>query len=145
MDNSKAEKKAKNKKDESQDKKKKIQKSLTVSKKIKLHAFKNLPEMKNEEIIENKPNDICSICGQKNTKLFDMKCSSNHYLCFKCLYDFFLTNICDILNESKNNKKEILIKCPECYNKDNSGGLEIKNEELLNLIKENMERGVQKL
>ena len=143
MDNSKAEKKAKNKKDiESQDKKKKIHKSLTVNKKIKLQAFKNHQEIKNEEIMENKPNDICSICGQKNTKLYEMKCNSNHYSCFKCLYDFFLTNICDILNESKNNKKEILIKCPQCYSTDNSGGIEIKNEELLNLIKENNERGV---
>ena len=71
MDNSKPEKKAKNKKDiESQDKKKKIHKSLTVNKKIKLQAFKNHQEIKNEEIIENKPNDICSICGQKNTKLY---------------------------------------------------------------------------
>ena len=68
-----------------------------------------------------------------------MKCTSHHYICFKCIYDFFLININEILNESKNNKKEILIKCPQCYNINNSGGIIFKNNELLTLIKENMD------
>ena len=145
MDNSKSEKKGKNKKDmESQDKKKSknMQKENVGSKKGKNSGLKNHTEIKNDDVIENKPIDFCSICGQKKQKLFEMKCSSNHYSCFKCLYDFFLKNICEILNESKNNKKEILIKCPECYNTNNSGSLEFKNVELLALIKENLEMEV---
>ena len=140
MDNSKNEKKAKNKKDiESQDKKKsKIQKKDTLHPKKMKNSIKNTPEVKNDEIIEYKSIDLCSICGQKKSKLFEMKCTSNHYSCFKCLYDFFLINICEIINENKNNKKEILIKCPECYNTNNYGGVEFKNDELLSLIKENI-------
>ena len=148
MDNSKADKKGKNKKDaEAHDKKKSKnvnKKEAKVEKKLKTSPAKIEPEIKNPEIVEKKPSDICSKCSQKKTKLFDMKCTSNHYFCFECLYDFFLTNISEILNENKNNKKEILIKCPECYNINNSGGIEFKNEELLNLIKENIIKKEQK-
>ena len=135
MDNSKADKKSKNKKDgEIVDKKKqKNQKAENInSKKLKSTSFKPPSETK---IIEN-----CSICDEKSTKLYEMKCSSNHYVCFKCLYDFFLTNINEILNESKNNKKEILIKCPECFSTNNPGGVEFKNSDLFILIKEYQEK-----
>ena len=143
MDNSKKYKKQKSKKDtEVSDKKKQklIKKESYKDKKIIQSNLKVNPEIKSPEVHENKNIDLCSTCLQKNSKLFDMKCSSNHYICFKCLYDFFLVNINDILSESKNNKKEILIKCPECYNINNSGGIEFKNEELLHLIKENIEQ-----
>ena len=139
MNNSKGDKKGKNKKEtELQDKKKsKILKKDNIPQKKSKTSTAQIPtEVINPEIVEKKPSDICSICGQKKSKLFDMKCTSNHYSCFECLYDFFLTNISEILNENKNNKKEILIKCPECFNVNNSGGIELKNEELLNLIKE---------
>ena len=148
MDNSKADKKGKNKKDaEAHDKKKSKnvnKKEAKVEKKLKTSPAKIEPEIKEPEIVEKKPSDICSKCSQKKTKLFDMKCTSNHFFCFECLYDFFLTNISEILNENKSNKKEILIKCPECYNINNSGGIEFKNEELLNLIKENIIKKEQK-
>ena len=140
MDNSKSDKRNKHKKDnDAQDKKKQKKESIT-QKKLKASSLKNQPETKESEICEMKVNDTCSICCQKDTKLFEMKCTSNHYVCFKCLYDFFLTNISEILNESKNNKKEILLKCPQCYNINNSGGIEFKNDELLTLFKENMEK-----
>ena len=143
MENSKKDKKSKSKKDvEVLDKKKqKVQKTDSLNqKKLKTSSFKTSPEAKSPETQENKNIDICATCLQKNSKLFDMKCTSNHLICFNCLYDFFLVNINDILNESKNNKKEILIKCPECYNINSSGGIEFKNTELLGLIKEHIER-----
>ena len=143
MDNSKKDKKQKSKKEvEILDKKKqKLQKKESFrEKKIKPSNLKVNPEIKSPEVHENKNLDLCSTCLQKNSKLFDMKCTSNHIICFKCLYDFFLVNINDILSESKNNKKEIIIKCPECYNINNSGGIEFKNEELLHLIKEHIEQ-----
>ena len=136
MDNSKAEKKTKNRKDsEIQDKKKiKLQKKESLNqKKNKVSTFK--PQSSEIKNIEN-----CSICNQKITKLYEMKCGSNHYVCFKCLYDFFLTNINEILNESKNNKKEMCLKCPECFGTNNPGGIEFKNSDLLNLIKEEQEQ-----
>ena len=130
MDNSKKDKKQKSKKEvEILDKKKqKLQKKESLrEKKIKPSNLKANPEIKSPEVHENKNLDLCSTCLQKNSKLFDMKCTSNHIICFKCLYDFFLVNINDILSESKNNKKEIIIKCPECYNINNSGGIEFKD------------------
>ena len=145
MDNSKNEKKAKNKKDiEAQDKKKakNHNKDSSGQKKQKGPAFGNSDGMKIEGEKDHKNIDTCSICAEKNSTLFDMKCNSNHYSCFKCIYDFLLTNISEILNESKNNKKEILIKCPECYSINNSGGIEFKNEDLLKLIKDNIEKEV---
>ena len=30
-------------------------------------------------------NDICSLCGLKDIKLYEMKCNSNHFVCFNCL------------------------------------------------------------
>ena len=143
MENSKKDKKSKSKKEvEVLDKKKqKVQKTDSLNqKKLKTSSFKTSPEEKSPDTQENRNNDICATCLQKNTKLFDMKCTSNHLICFKCLYDFFLVNINDILSESKNNKKEILIKCPECYNINSSGGVEFKNTELLGLIKEHIQR-----
>ena len=68
MDNSKADKKSKNKKDgEIVDKKKqKNQKAENInSKKLKSTSFKPPSETK---IIEN-----CSICDEKSTKLYEMK------------------------------------------------------------------------
>ena len=143
MENSKKDKKIKNKKDnEVVDKKKqKLQKKESFKdKKQKFANNKVIPEIKTPEVHENKNIELCSSCLQNNSKLFNMKCTSNHYICFKCLYDFFLVNINDILSESKNNKKEILIKCPECYNINNSGGIEFKNAELIPLIKEHLEK-----
>ena len=142
MDNSKSERKGKKKKEsDAQDKKKlKVQKNENIDqKKQRAPIIKNHLEQKITESSENKNHDLCSICLQKYSKLFDMKCTSEHCVCFKCLYDFFLININEILNESKNNKKEIMIKCPECFNINNSGGIKFKNDELLSLIKENMD------
>jgi len=103
MENSKKDKKSKSKKDvEVLDKKKqKVQKTDSLNqKKLKTSSFKTSPEAKSPETQENKNIDICATCLQKNSKLFDMKCTSNHLICFNCLYDFFLVNINDILNES---------------------------------------------
>ena len=137
MDNSKGDKKSKSKKEtETQDKKKqKIHKKESLNpKKSQISTFKPATELK---FVEH-----CSLCGQKVSKLYEIKCQANHYICFKCLYDFILTNINEISNESKNNKKEMFIKCPECYNTNNPGGIIFKNIDLLNLIKENKEKDI---
>ena len=86
---------------------------------------------------------LCSICKLKDQKLYEMKCNCNHYICFNCLYDFLLINLNELLNEknNKNNKKVTIIKCPKCFNVDNSGGVEFKNNELLSLIQEHIKKG----
>ncbi len=142
MDNSKEEKRSQKKKDstlknsknsiidnqdESQDKgKKKIKKgdSTKTRKSLKTSNFKP-PSPRNSE--------LCSLCGFKEDKLFEMKCNSNHFVCFKCLYDFLIININEFINEknNKNNKKVTILKCPKCFNINNSGGAEFKNSELL--------------
>ncbi len=88
-------------------------------------------------------NDICSLCGLKDTKLYEMKCNANHFICFNCLYDFLLININEFFNEknNKNNKKVTILKCPKCFNINNSGGIEFKNSELLALIQEHIKKG----
>ena len=91
----------------------------------------------------NTNTNICSSCGIKEAKLYEMKCNSNHFICFNCLYDFLLININEFLNEknNKNNKKVTILKCPKCFNIDNSGELEFKNNELLSLIQEHIKKG----
>ena len=140
MDNSKKNKKLKRKdtisNDESLDKSKK-------SKKNKNNSKTKLQKSSNFKPTTQLNTNICSSCNLKDQKLYEMKCTSNHYICFKCLYDFLLININDILNEknNKNNKKITIIKCPKCFNIDNSGGAEFKNSELLSLIQENIKKG----
>ena len=140
MDNSKEDKKKRketNSNDESLDKSKKSKKSK------KDNSKKNLQKTSTFKPAIQVNTNICASCGLKDLKLYEMKCSSNHYICFNCLYDFLLININEILNEknNKNNKKVTILKCPKCFNIDNSGGAEFKNNELLTLIQEHIKKG----
>ena len=128
--------------DESQDiKSKKSRKNKKenskITKVLKTSSFKPAAQVN----VNN--SNICSLCGTKELKLYEMKCNSNHFICFNCLYDFFLININEFLSEknNKNNKKVTIMKCPKCFNIDNSGCLEMKNKDLLSLIQEHIKKG----
>ena len=143
MDNSKEDKKKRketNSNDESMDKSKKSKKKKE-SIKIKPQKSSNFKPTSHPNTNPN-PN-VCSLCNLRESKLYEMKCNSNHFICFKCLYDFFLININEILNDksNKNNKKITILKCPKCFNIDNSGVAEFKNLDLLPLIQDHIKKG----
>ena len=143
MDNSKEDKKKRketNSNDDSLDKSKKLKKIKKEPSKTKIQKSTSVFKPTTQP---NTNLNICSLCNIKESKLYEMKCTSNHSICFKCLYDFFLININEIINDksNKNNKKMTIIKCPKCFNIDNSGGVEFKNTDLLSLIQEHIKKG----
>ena len=143
MDNSKEDKKKRketNSNDDSLDKSKKLKKIKKEPSKTKIQKSTSVFKPTTQP---NTNLNICSLCNIKESKLYEMKCTSNHSICFKCLYDFFLININEIINDksNKNNKKITIIKCPKCFNIDNSGGVEFKNTDLLSLIQEHIKKG----
>ena len=138
MDNSKEDKRSQKRRDSISELEK-----LKKAKKNKKDSKTKLQKSSNFKPTIQTNTNICAFCGLKDSKLYEMKCTSNHFICFKCLYDFLLINISEFFNEknNKNNKKVTIIKCPKCFNIDNSGGVEFKNNELLSLIQEHIKRG----
>ena len=90
MDNSKEDKKKRketNSNDDSLDKSKKLKKIKKEPSKTKIQKSTSVFKPTTQP---NTNLNICSLCNIKESKLYEMKCTSNHSICFKCLYDFFL-------------------------------------------------------
>ena len=143
MDNSKEDKKKRKETNSNDDSLDKSKKSKKIKKEPSKTKIQKSPSIFKPTTQPNTNLNICSLCNIKEPKLYEMKCTSNHFICFKCLYDFFLININEIINDksNKNNKKITIIKCPKCFNIDNSGGAEFKNTDLLSLIQEHIKKG----
>ena len=99
-------------------------------------------ETEEKSKLKKTPN-ICDICKARDVKTFTFNCDDSHSICFKCIFEFFMVNMNDFLQEktNKNNKKTTIIKCPLCYNISNKGEIEFKNPELLSLIEQQIKTG----